>query len=125
MYQLGIGDFQYDNLENHYESRLLYWILFLLASVISNIIFLNVLIAIISDVYARINEGRERYGLMTRTSIYADFIPFTPLRTEMTRYRYLYMATPVHIEDDPNNDWQGSLHSLKDSVKKNFRKLQF
>lgn len=38
-----------------------------MASVISNVIFLNVLIAIISDVYARINEGKERYGLMTRT----------------------------------------------------------
>jgi len=96
-----------------------------LASIISNIIFLNVLIAIISDVYARINEGRERYGLMTRTQIYADFIPFTPLSNEMCGFRYLYMANPIHIEDDPANDWQGSLHSLKESVKKNFRKLHF
>jgi len=47
------------------------------------------------------------------------------LRHELTHYRYLYMASPIHIDDDPNADWQGSIHALKESVKKNFRKLHY
>jgi len=64
MYLLGLGEFGLDNFEKGLQGLEICWILFIIATLITNVIFLNVLIAIISDVYARITEGRERYGLM-------------------------------------------------------------
>lgn len=68
-YLLGLGEFSLDPflVESEQNSKYLIWSYFLLATLITNITFLNVLIAIISDTYARITEAKERYALMQRT----------------------------------------------------------
>jgi hypothetical protein len=67
MWRLGLGDFLMDDVAPAGKSVLLVWVLFFVSTIISNIVFLNVLIAIVSDVYSKITEGRERYALMQQT----------------------------------------------------------
>lgn len=71
------------------------WFYFIVSTVCTNICFLNILIAIVSDTYARITENKERFSLMQRTEIYADFIYIIKLEAKLTKYRYLYMVTPL------------------------------
>lgn len=43
--------------------RFILWTYFFMATIITQIIFLNILIAIISDSYARIMDAKENYAL--------------------------------------------------------------
>jgi hypothetical protein len=62
-YLLGLGEFTYDDYPDN-AAKYLIWIYFILATIFTNINFLNLLIAIISDTYARITEAKSRYALM-------------------------------------------------------------
>ena len=62
-YLLGLGEFTYDDYPDN-AAKYLIWIYFVLATIFTNINFLNLLIAIISDTYARITEAKSRYALM-------------------------------------------------------------
>ena len=50
------------------------WIWFLMAILMSNIVFLNVLIAIISDTFDRVWEHRQTYILSSQADILCDWI---------------------------------------------------
>lgn len=62
-YLLGLGEFVYVEHEGPNASKNLYLFYFIVATLITNITFLNVLIAIVNDTYARITNGKERYAL--------------------------------------------------------------
>jgi hypothetical protein len=57
--------------------------------------FLNMLIAIMSDTFARITENKAKYALKERTEIIADYIYAVKLNSNLTKYRYLYVITPI------------------------------
>lgn len=65
-YLLSFGDFGYteDNFRKTRDSIGFLWFYFVLSTIFTNICFLNILIAIVSDTYARITENRERYSFM-------------------------------------------------------------
>lgn len=90
-YLLGLGEFTLDTYPDN-NIKTMVWIYFILATLFTNINFLNLLIAIISDTYARITEAKQRYALMQRTEIYADFINVVKMNPKMTNNRYLYIV---------------------------------
>ena len=61
--------------------------------------FLNILIAIMSDTFAKINEHKVKYALKERTQLYADYIYAVKLNSKLTKYRYLYVITPLEEEE--------------------------
>jgi len=63
-----------DSNELLYGVKNLQWVLFIFATVISQLIMFNTLIAILGDTYGRIMEKRIHYGIQARTEIYADFM---------------------------------------------------
>jgi hypothetical protein len=81
---LGLGEFEM--LENNDASssdnqsiKYLIWIYFMLATLITQIILFNTLIAIISDTYGRIMDKRTYYAVKAKTEIYADFMYYIRL----------------------------------------------
>jgi len=62
---LGLGEFEdiQERLTKDHMSLKFVWLYFILATILTNIIMLNVLIAIVNDVYAKIIESRDRYSL--------------------------------------------------------------
>jgi len=48
-------------------SKKLLWIYFVLATFFTNVMFLNMLIAIMSDTFAKITEHKVKYALKERT----------------------------------------------------------
>jgi hypothetical protein len=50
------------------------WMIFVLATLVSQIIMFNTLIAILGDTYSRIMEKRNFYALKARTEIFSDFM---------------------------------------------------
>ena len=83
-----------DGYSRNQSSRLL-WIYFVLATFLTNVMFLNMLIAIMSDTFARITENKAKYALKERTELYADYIFAVKLDAALTKYRYLFVVTPL------------------------------
>jgi len=50
------------------------WIVFLLATLISQVIMFNTLIAILGDTFSRIMEKRVHYGIKTKAQMYSVYM---------------------------------------------------
>ena len=72
-YQLGLGNFFLDPYAAN-PAAVLILIYFILATLFTQIMFLNMLIAIMSETFSRVSESKERSALMERTHLYADFM---------------------------------------------------
>ena len=53
-------------------------IIFIVSTIFTQIIFLNMLIAIMSDTFDRVTEVREQSGLREKIDILADFVHVIP-----------------------------------------------
>lgn len=62
-YLIGLGEFQIDEFSGNPQSKLL-WFYFILATMITQVIFMNTLIAILGDTYERIMDKKEQYAIM-------------------------------------------------------------
>lgn len=72
MWSLGLGDFSIKNYSDMgYDLPFMF---FLLATFFTNIVFLNMMIAIMGDTFDKMTEKKERNGLRERTKLYADFM---------------------------------------------------
>jgi hypothetical protein len=57
-YLLGLGEFSFDNYSKNRNTYLI-WFFFVLATIITQINIFNVLIAIVSDSFARITQEKD------------------------------------------------------------------
>lgn len=117
-YLIGLGEFGTDNYENS-PNRAMIWVYFILATFLTQLTFLNMLIAIMGDTYARVTENKEQESLKERTNIYADYIWAITLIKNFNNRKYLYIATPVVDGDDDEGDsdvWEGGIAQIKKSM---------
>ena len=95
------------------------WLIFFLATFLVIILFLNMIIAIMSDTYSRVSAAWLRSALIERTRIYADFMPMIQLSSEVRGQKYLYVVKPIESETDQDSQ-NVSLHMILDHQKKSF-----
>jgi hypothetical protein len=60
---IGLGEFEYLNYNSN-EERDLMWIYFSLATLLTQVMFMNTLIAILGDTYERIMDRREQMAII-------------------------------------------------------------
>ena len=95
-YRIGLGDpitYEY----SVHPAKYLAWVYFMMATLFTQIMFLNMLIAIMGQTFGRVNEAKERNQLKERTSIYADFLWMIELTQELKDMRYLYVVRPIQV----------------------------
>lgn len=106
-YMVSIGENELQNYENTKYPELTYT-LFMIASLVLQVVFLNLIIAILTDSYNKVMEKKDSYNQGVCTVIYADY--FKSLKfdeDELKRNRYLYVVT---YEDDLQEaEWEGSI----------------
>ena len=90
---IGLGEFNYETFAEHPAGWLIY-IYFILATLFTQIMFLNMLIAIMSETFSTVSEAKERTALMERTHLYADFMWGIRLSKDLAGMRYLYVVKP-------------------------------
>lgn len=98
-YLIGLGDFSYDGWSDH-PARVVIWIYFILSTFFTQLMFLNMLIAIMGTTYERVMESKERASLMERTHLYADWLWAITLTKELRGQRYLYVIRPRTDDDE-------------------------
>ena len=92
-----LGQFNFTNYRVS-GSKGLIWVYFVFTTFITDIIFLNMLVATMSDTFAKVSEKRELNALEEQTQIYADFISQIRKDKIITRSSYLYIVTPIFNE---------------------------
>ena len=107
IYLLGLGDFYVATIGESPDRDLL-WFYILLALFMTNIVFLNMLIAIMGDTFNRLTEKKERNGMIQQTQLYCDFIQNLRPNKMLNSHRYLYIVTPIKDEagKEAENQWE-------------------
>jgi hypothetical protein len=73
--------------------------MFILATFFTNIVFLNMLIAIMQDTFTKITLNKRRNGLMQQTALYADFIQTLKVDKRLNTSKYMYIIEPNTVKN--------------------------
>jgi len=96
-YLLGLGEFETDGYnDNKFHDFL--WVYFLLATFLTQIIFVNTLIAILGSTYERIIENKHTYALIEQVKIYNDFMHFIEPMEKLKKAKFMYVIKPQEME---------------------------
>ena len=78
------------------------WIYFILATLFTQIMFMNMLIAIMGQTFARVTESKARSSLMETTHLNADFLWLINFKEELKNKRYLFVVKPIVVNANEN-----------------------
>lgn len=85
-YLVGLGEFGMENFSG--EGGSLIWIFFLLATFITQLLFMNLLIAIMGDTFDRVQEMKVQAAVKEKISMITDFIWVLDLQEEFKDSKY-------------------------------------
>ena len=131
---LGAGEV--DSFKDHAFASLCYN-LFIAATIITHITFLNMLIAIMGDTFDRVIDQRPTYSLKNQIMILAAYRSLIQTRQSKTKQDdpevFIYVIQPSISGDGEegtgnDNAWRGKLHYLQHLIKtkltKNNKQMQ-
>ena len=104
-----------------FQSKLLIWTYFFLATLFTNVIFFNTLVAVIGEAYNDLWRNKDRFALLQRTRIHADYI--TLLNPKVPAGKVLYYVEPVNEVDDEEKQ-ENAIAEINEHVNKLDRKLE-
>ena len=110
-------------------NRVLLWIYYVAAIFLTNVTFLNLLIAVMSTTYETVMETRARGVLIERTRIYYQYIGalnamYPQIKNKFNR-RYMYIATAFKSEDVENvESVENSISSFKKDIRREVSDLK-
>ena len=121
---LALGMFEPENFGDHPQFRLAY-LFFLMATFLSMLTMLNMLIAIMGDTYAKIMEQAEVYATKSKLSILADFATILPKRDSVERQdTFLFVQHLTEKNDDNSDEWQGMTNKLSNLITSEAKHIQ-
>jgi len=97
-YLVGLGEFGMDNFSE--QDKIMVWIFFFLATFVTQLLFMNVLIAIMGDTFARVQEVKERSGKKERILLIHDFIWIIDLQEEFKGSKYVLVVEQAISNSD-------------------------
>ena len=106
-YMLVLGEFNMDGFKNHVNNGICYMI-FLGSTFITQITFLNMLIAIMGDTFDRVISQRPTYSLKNKLKLMADMKSIINIMSRKKKEDetkvFLYVIQPVQDEDEVSED---------------------
>ena len=84
-----------------FESDTIAWVLFFLCALFNLIVMLNLLIAIISETYGRVNQTKQQYALKERAGVVSDVRSFAFFRKFIKKRdsrNFLFIAINEEVE---------------------------
>ena len=120
---LALGAFTIDGFGDGPQTYLCY-AFFLIATFLTQVTFLNMLIAIMGDSYGKVMEAQDKYALLTQREILSDYTALiVNNKAPQDERKFLFVVTPK-TEDEDNGAWEGSLAMIKKTVDGGLSKLK-
>ena len=100
-YMLSLGEFDMDNFKMEGDDIII-WIMFVATTFITQITFLNMLIAIMGDTFARVSEVKDQSALKANIDILADYVTVVGRESEANKnlHRYIFAISPTTVSSD-------------------------
>ena len=93
-YMLSLGEFTIDDYDDNPQTYLCY-IFFLVATFLTQITFLNMLITLMGDTFGRVYESKNQFATMTKLDIMADYTAMiAEKKPEQKNDVYLFLVAP-------------------------------
>ena len=112
-YLVGLGEFGMDNFTG--EGGALIWFFFLLATFITQLLFMNLLIAIMGDTFDRVQEVKVQAAAKEKISMITDFIWVLDLQEQFGDAKYVVIVEQQTISDNASV-WEGKIGQLKNFI---------
>ena len=120
-YLVGLGEFGMDNYAG--EGGALIWFFFLLATFITQLLFMNLLIAIMGDTFDRVQEVKVQAAAKEKISMITDFIWVLDLQEQFGDAKYVVIVEQQTISDNASV-WEGKIGQLKNFIGHQTRQMQ-
>ena len=118
---LSLGEFAIDGYEDHPNYNMAF-AFFIFATFFTQIVFLNMLIAIMGNTFDSVMEKRHQYAQETKLGIMSDYYAVFNSQRGRTLDLNIYMFIVRPMEDEEGGDngdseaWEGSLNYIKKSL---------
>ena len=116
-YLIGLGDFDIENYELLQHDWFV-WVLFIFMTFLTQIVFLNMLIAIMGNTYAKEMEFRDQSALKEKIDIISDYVVITRREENVVKElaKFIFAITPATLSTDEDADWEGSVTTIKNAI---------
>ncbi|CDW77824.1 wd-40 repeat protein [Stylonychia lemnae] len=127
-FRISSGDFQLDAFKDQ-DSFLvgLSWILWLVGVIVLNVVFMNFIIAVISESYEKVMQKSVAEQFRVKVQMIAEReIHFSKEDTQNPYLfpKYLILRRPIDTIDSDSGEWQGFIKDLKSTIKVQNLKLK-
>ena len=93
-YMLSLGEFTIDAFDDNPQTYLCY-MFFLVATFLTQVTLLNMLITLMGDTFGRVYEAKNQFGTMTKLDIMADYTAMIEdAKPEQKTDVYLFLVAP-------------------------------
>ena len=119
-----MGAVETDSFDEHDFTAMCY-ILYIAAMIISNVTFLNMLVAIMGDTFDRVIDQRPTFSLKNRIMILASYHSLIPKSNKVTDQDvFIHVITPNDEDAETTNEdaWRGKLFYLQNLIKSKFQR---
>lgn len=126
-YLIALGEFAMDGFEAHPQWYFC-WLLFLSSTFFTQIVLLNMLIAIMSNTYEFIIDRKAQFALQNKMTILSEYYNVIDTRNKQERdlNNYLFIVAPSndYSAEDSTDDWQGSFSFMKKDIERRVNQLE-
>ena len=119
---LALGEFETEAYKNAGDDMIV-WIVFVATTFITQITFLNMLIAIMGDTFARVSEVKDQSALSEKIKILADYV-IVVKNSRLDQDKYLFSISPAQLGTDEQSNWEGSVTQMKKALDMITTKMQ-
>jgi hypothetical protein len=102
---------------NGREYEELFWVIYIIHNVIVVIMFLNLVIAIMSETFEKVQETQEATKLREFASIIKENEFVVSRSALFGNIKYIVIIEPVKSAEDVEGDWSGKLQELRKKLK--------
>ena len=113
MYRLTLGDFSTKQFMGERLSSNYIWLVFVAATFLLQITFLNMLIAIMADTFSHVMDNAEESSMKERISILNDFRLILRSLGIDSEFQYLFVLEKDSDSASSRDQWSGELNEIR------------
>ena len=95
------------------------WFIFIFATCFTQVIILNMLIAIMGDTFDNVFENKKQAILKLKVQVMADFSFF--IKTDKDANKFLFVATQKVQEDADDEEWGGKITAIRRMIESHLK----
>ncbi len=126
-YRLSSGDFEIENYSSQRASLIIFtWIVWIVGVLVLNVIFMNFIIAVISESYEKVMQKLVAQSFIVKAEMIVErelHMAEEDLRDPINFPKFLVLRKPASAAGEEGEEWQGFIKDIKHSLKLNFTRI--